>query len=206
MSPACAPAYQHLRSGPTFVKLNRTAVYMDTTPNPDTMNESLHSGLNEVYGKIILADTFRLLNGVVNGATSQALLLEVRDEIAAAQRKLKAYQERLEESLIAQIDQFGDIELGNDNRLYVGNVKITKAKSDREVFDFVLASNAGDYEVFQSGEKGVLVAQPWKTGAVKEIIGAENFDNLFDTEYQKDIKTGVSKRKVKVYDPQYSKV
>ncbi len=176
----------------------------NTPPTQDTMSESLHWGLNEVYGKIILADTFRLLNGVVNGATSQALLLEVRDEIAAAQRKLKAYQERLEESLIAQIDQFGDIELGNDNRLYVGNVKVTKAISDRQVFDFILASNAGDYEVFQSGENGVLVAQPWKTGAVKQIVGSENFDNLFDTEYQKDIKTGVSKRKIKVYDPQYN--
>ena len=88
-------------------------------------------------------------------------LLELRSEISMAQRKLREESARLEVLLIKHIDRNGDIQIGDGQRLYVGNTKVTKSLDDKQVFLMVLDAAGGDLGVFQKGSEGVFVSQPF---------------------------------------------
>ena len=182
--------------------INAPVKVMATTTNQDTMRSELCSGIDSVAENITRLEGFQQ-TGEMGFWQMEPALLEVREELITAQRRIKEMAAQLEQCLIAHIDKWGDIEIANDQRLYVGSVKVTKAIDDSKVFDCV-RNAAGNTEVFQSGENGVLVAQPWKTGAVKKLVGIEIFDECFSVEIVKDIKTGAAKRTVKVFDPEYS--
>ncbi len=136
-------------------------------------------------------------------AERQHELVELRDEIQHAIRMLKEEAARLEDLLVQHIDRNGDIEIGGGQRLYVGNTKVTKSLDDKRVFDFVVEAAGGDLSIFSSGDSGVLVSQPWKTGAVRKLIGDDLFHNAFFSETVKDLKTGSAKRSVKIHDANY---
>lgn len=124
-------------------------------------------------------------------------LLKLRDSISQAQRQVKEWAARTEELLIDHIDAYGDIEVGDGKRLYVGATKTSKAIDDNTVFDMVLELSHGDLSIFKSGENGVLVSNPWKSGAVRQLVGEQLYAQAFRTESAKDLKTGVVKRSVK---------
>ncbi len=131
-------------------------------------------------------------------------LLELRDEISVAQRKLREEAARLETLIISHIDAHGDIEIGGGQRLYVGNTRVTKSTNDTQVFLLVMEASGGDLATFASGERGVLVSQPWKSGAVRKLIGEDLFQSVFSVETVKDLKTGAAKRSVKTFDEAYT--
>ena len=54
-------------------------------------------------------------------------LLKLRDTISQAQRQMKEWAARTEELLVEHIDEYGDIEIGEGKRLYVGVTKTNKA-------------------------------------------------------------------------------
>ncbi len=124
-------------------------------------------------------------------------LLEIRDAISQAQRQAKEWAARTEELLIQHIDGNGDIEIGDGKRLYVGTTKTNKAVDDGVVFDMVLELAQGDLSIFKSGENGVLVSNPWKSGAVRQLVGDQLFNKAFRVETAKDLKTGAAKRSIK---------
>ena len=131
-------------------------------------------------------------------------LLELRSEISMAQRKLREESARLEVLLIKHIDRNGDIQIGDGQRLYVGNTKVTKSLDDKQVFLMVLDAAGGDLGVFQKGAEGLFVSQPWKIGAVRKMVGEELFYSAFAVETVKDLKTGAAKRSVKEFDDAFS--
>ena len=124
-------------------------------------------------------------------------LLKLRDTISQAQRLVKEWAARTEELLVVHIDEYGDIEIGEGKRLYVGVTKTNKAIDDSTVFDMVMEVAHGDLSIFKSGENGVLVSNPWKSGAVRQLVGEELYAQAFRTEIAKDLKTGAAKRSVK---------
>ncbi len=145
-----------------------------------------------------------LEEGEGTAADRQQELLELRDEIAVAQRKLREEAARLEALLIRHIDTHGDIEVGGGQRLYVGNTRVTKSLNDQQVFLMVMDASGGDLGTITSGESGVLVSQPWKSGAVRKLIGDDLFNSVFSVETVKDLKTGSAKRSVKTFDEAYT--
>ena len=111
-------------------------------------------------------------------------ILKLRDDISVLQRKLKAEAALLEDLIRQHIDAHGDIEIGGGQRLYVGNTKVTKSLDDKQVFQLVLDASGGDLGVFQNGAEGVLVSQPWKSGAVRKMIGDGLFYSAFFAVHQ----------------------
>ena len=141
-----------------------------------------------------------LEEGDGTAAERQHEMLALRDEIYVAIRKLKEESSRLDDLMVQHIDGHGDIEIGGGQRLYVGNTKVTKSLDDKQVFQLVLDASGGDLGVFQNGAEGVLVSQPWKSGAVRKMIGDDLFYSAFFVETVKDLKTGAAKRSVKTFD------
>ena len=153
----------------------------------------------------ITSDLNELEEGDGLAADRQADLLSLRDEVSVALRRLKEESSRLEALLIQHIDANGDIEVGEGQRLYVGKTKVTKSLDDKQVFLLVMEASGGDLDAFQSGEQGVLVSQPWKSGAVRKLIGEELFGTAFLSETVKDLKTGAAKRSVKTFDEAFGR-
>ena len=56
-----------------------------------------------------------------------------------------------------------------------------------------------------TGEFGVLCANPWKNGAVKQLIGQAKFDELFLTSTVQSLETGKAAKVLKVADPAFLK-
>lgn len=152
----------------------------------------------------ITSDINELEEGDGSASDRQADLLLLRDELSVALRRLKEEAARLEVLFIQHIDRNGDIEVGEGQRLYVGNTRVTKSIDDKRVFLLVMEASGGDINAFQGGAEGVLVSQPWKSGAVRKLIGEDLFESAFFSETVKDLKTGSSKRSVKTFDETFS--
>lgn len=123
-------------------------------------------------------------------------ILQLRDNIAILLRTLREKSSALEELTIRHIDVYGDIEVGDDERLYVTTVRSHKAVSDSDVLQAVLDHCGGDLSVLASGSMGVLVSNPWKPSAVKKAVGEKEFSQLFETQKKFDVATGKSKRSI----------
>ncbi len=139
-------------------------------------------------------------------ANNERQLLRMRDSVAVMQRQLRAFAETLEQATIAHIDMHGDIAISETERLYVGITRTNKAIGDGQAITMaVLEAGGGNLELFTSGEGGLLVAQPWKYGAVKKLLGDSKTAELFGAEERQDIRTGKALRSVKTFDSRFAK-
>ena len=133
-------------------------------------------------------------------AVRERIILETRDKLAVLQRYLREQAKLLDAITTKHIDNFGDIEMGEGMRLYVTTVQSWKSNDDRDVLQEVLEANGGDLSVLSSGPDGVLVSQPWKSGAVKKCVGEKIYFSLFTSHKSFDVATGKSLRSVRVAD------
>lgn len=133
-------------------------------------------------------------------AVREKHILETRDKLAVLQRYLREQAKLLDVIAMKHIDEYGDIEMGDGMRLYVTTVQSWKSNDDRDVLQEILEANGGDLSVLSSGPTGVLVSQPWKSGAVKKCVGEKIYLSLFTAHKSFDVLTGKSVRAVKVAD------
>lgn len=132
-------------------------------------------------------------------------LLEIREVLEDAERKVKALRKCTETLLLAYIMKFGDLEVGLGQRLYVGVNKKQRCRDDGELVAALLEKLNGDLSRFVSGPDGVLCASPWKVGAIRYILGSQKVEELFITEIEQDLRTGVSKKVLKIANVDFVK-
>lgn len=109
--------------------------------------------------------------------------LDLCEELVRRARELKA---EAEQAAIGWIQRSGEDLVCGDVRYYVGTEKKVKPKDKAEVLDALL--NAKDGDVAGIGE--YLSSDPFKHGAVRELVGEEKFTLLFEVRFDADLKTG----------------
>ena len=130
-------------------------------------------------------------------------LVRLRDLVIGMQRELRVHAEAIEQALIECIDAQGDIVLSDTERLYVGQTKTTKSVDDQGILMAILEAGGGNLELLTTGDGGMLASQPWKAGAVRNLIGDDKFSACFETTVKIDVKTGKPARSVKVADQRF---
>ena len=80
---------------------------------------------------------------------------------------------------------------------------MTKSIDDQEILMAILEAGNGNMELLTTGAGGMLGSQPWKSGAVRALIGDAKFNKLFTTETKLDVKTGKPAKSVKVADSRF---
>ncbi len=147
-----------------------------------------------------------ILNEIAPGAkASGRKLLELREVLEDSDRKIRALRKCTDALLIAYILKFGDLEVGLGQRLYVGVNKKQRCRDDAELVAALLEKLNGDLSRFISGPDGILAASPWKIGAIRFILGSEKVEELFITETETDLRTGASKKVLKIADVNFVK-
>ena len=126
-------------------------------------------------------------------------LLDVRSHIKALLAKVKEFSAEVEAALVEHIDLHGDVDIGEGKRLYVGTDRTYRCLSSRDTFVALLEATGGDESLMCEH----LASSCWKPGACRTTLG-DRFGTLFTEEVAKDVKTGSSKRMVKVADPQFA--
>lgn len=122
------------------------------------------------------------------------------EEALAIWERAKAYAalarevaQEAEEALKRWIEAHGAIDTP-DSRFYVGTTKEYRMKVPKEEALGAVFSLLG-------GDVGAVAAcqpkSPWLTGALRNAIGDEAFDQLFETTLKTDLRTGAPKREVK---------
>lgn len=84
-----------------------------------------------------------------------------------------------------------DIQLSETARWTIGKDKKVKSIDDTAILHAILHATQGDVERLTTGANGVLGSQPWKPATVKQIIGEEEFNRLFKTEYSEQLRLKV---------------
>ena len=123
-----------------------------------------------------------------NWSANERKMLRMRDELSVLLRKVKELMAELEQVMVEHIDEFGDIAVDADERLYVGKTVVHKSVDE---------VGNGNLELLTTGEGGMLASQPWKHGALTKLLGKERVDALFETSWRQDIKSGKIIRSVK---------
>ncbi len=129
-------------------------------------------------------------------------LRELHSSVRCHLAQLRELLKQVEEVAIEHIEATGeDIDLGDGKRWYVGSEKKVRGKDDTAILHAILAAVEGDVGRLTTGADGVLASSPWKHGAVKSLIGQEQFDALFETTITASLETGAVKKVLKVSDP-----
>ena len=148
----------------------------------------------------------KLLNviGAERSDENDRALLRVRDRAIVALRQARELMADVDAALI---DYMGlnqcDLQISDTERLYVGNTRVTKSIDDQEILMAILEAGNGNMELLTTGAGGMLASQPWKPGAVRELIGDAKFRKCFTTEVKMDVKTGKPSKSVKVADSRF---
>ena len=132
-----------------------------------------------------------------NWDANERKMLRMRDELSVLLRKVKEIMAKLEQVMVEHIDEFGDIAVDADERLYVGKTVVHKSIDDQAILMAVLEVGNGNLELLTTGEGGMLASQPWKHGALTKLLGKERVNALFETSWRQDIKSGKVLRSVK---------
>ncbi len=156
--------------------------------------------------------TFREVENLVDEITNEPSvenerrLLRLRDTATIYLRQARELQALVEARIIEymQLNEC-DIAISDEERLYVGTTKVTKSVDDQGILMAVLEAGKGNLGLLTTGAGGVLASQPWKHGAVTELIGQEKADDLFRTTVKLDLKTGLPVRSLKVSDSRFYK-
>ena len=101
--------------------------------------------------------------------------------------------------LIPWINKNGDMDIGNGNRLYVGDKTTTKCIDKAITLDEILNANGGD----MGKAVDCMVSQPFKPAACKKALGKEAGEQCFVTEKVPDVKTGKIKKVIKEANPRF---
>jgi hypothetical protein len=132
-------------------------------------------------------------------------LLRWRDAVLANMRKARAEVTQMEAALLAYMDAHAcDLVISDTERLYVGHTKTTRSVDDQGILMAILEAGGGNLELLTTGPGGMLASQPWKHGAVRELIGEQKFGACFSTEVKLDMKTGKPARSVKLADDRFT--
>lgn len=107
-------------------------------------------------------------------------------------KEAKRIQSMMEELVMDYIDEHGEFELG-DARYYNGKIKSTKAKDHAAVLRALKDAHKGNV----SKIAGYLASGAWKHGSIRELLGDEEFAELFEVTEQRDLKTGKPKKRPK---------
>lgn len=131
-------------------------------------------------------------------------MLRLRDQTLNAMRTARARMALMEEILLAYMDEHAcDLVISDTERLYVGQTKTTKSVDDQGILMAILEAGGGNLELLTTGDGGMLASQPWKAGAVRDLIGDDKFSACFETTVKIDVKTGKPARSVKVADQRF---
>ena len=131
-------------------------------------------------------------------------LLRVRDRAIVSMRIARELMASVDAALIDYMNlNQCDLEISDTERLYVGSTRVTKSIDDQEILMAILEAGNGDMELLTTGSGGMLGSQPWKSGAVRALIGDAKFNKCFTTETKLDIKTGKPAKSVKVADSRF---
>ena len=144
------------------------------------------------------------LIGAERSEDNDRALLRVRDRAIVALRQARELVADVDEALI---DYMGlnqcDLQISDTERLYVGTTRVTKSIDDQEILMAILEAGNGNMELLTTGSGGMLGSQPWKSGAVRALIGDAKFAQCFTTEVKLDLKTGKPAKSVKVADSRF---
>ncbi len=142
--------------------------------------------------------------GAERSEDNDRALLRVRDGAIVALRQARELMASVDAALI---DYMGlnqcDLQISDPERLYVGTTRVTKSIDDQEILMAILEAGNGNMELLTTGAGGMLGSQPWKSGAVRALIGDVKFNKLFTTETKLDVKTGKPAKSVKVADSRF---
>ena len=144
------------------------------------------------------------LIGAERSEDNDRALLRVRDRAIVALRQARELMADVDAALI---DYMGlnqcDLEISDTERLYVGSTRVTKSVDDQEILMAILEAGNGNMELLTTGSGGMLGSQPWKSGAVRALIGDAKFAQCFTTETKLDLKTGKPAKSIKVADSRF---
>ena len=148
----------------------------------------------------------KLLNliGAERSEDNDRALLRVRDRAIVALRTAREMMADVDAAIIdyMTLNQC-DLQISDTERLYVGSTRVTKSIDDQEILMAILEAGNGNMELLTTGSGGMLGSQPWKSGAVRALIGDAKFNKLFTTETKLDVKTGKPAKSVKVADSRF---
>jgi hypothetical protein len=125
-------------------------------------------------------------------------LLDVRSGIKAMQAKLKEFAAEVEEALIENIGLYGDVDIGDGKRLYVGTERGYRCRDNAATFVAILGATGGDEALMAEA----LASGAWKPGACRKLLG-DTFGDHFEETVAQDLKTGSARRIVKTFDPAF---
>ena len=148
----------------------------------------------------------KLLNliGAERSEDNDRALLRVRDRAIVALRTAREMMADVDAALIDYMNlNQCDLQISDTERLYVGTTRVTKSIDDQEILMAILEAGNGNMELLTTGAGGMLGSQPWKSGAVRTLIGDAKFNKLFTTETKLDVKTGKPAKSVKVADSRF---
>ena len=144
------------------------------------------------------------LIGAERSEDNDRALLRVRDRAIVALRTAREMMADVDAALIDYMNlNQCDLEISDTERLYVGTTRVTKSIDDQEILMAILEAGNGNMELLTTGSGGMLGSQPWKSGAVRALIGDAKFNKLFTTETKLDVKTGKPAKSVKVADSRF---
>ena len=144
------------------------------------------------------------LIGAERSEDNDRALLRVRDRAIVALRTAREMMADVDAAIIdyMTLNQC-DLEISDTERLYVGATRVTKSIDDQEILMAILEAGNGNMELLTTGSGGMLGSQPWKSGAVRALIGDAKFAQCFTTEVKLDLKTGKPAKSVKVADSRF---
>jgi hypothetical protein len=144
------------------------------------------------------------LIGAERSEDNDRALLRVRDRAIVALRTAREMMADVDAAIIdyMTLNQC-DLQISDTERLYVGTTRVTKSIDDQEILMAILEAGNGNMELLTTGAGGMLGSQPWKSGAVRALIGDAMFNKLFVTETKLDLKTGKPAKSVKVADSRF---
>jgi hypothetical protein len=144
------------------------------------------------------------LIGAERSEDNDRALLRVRDRAIVALRTAREMMADVDAAIIdyMTLNQC-DLQISDTERLYVGTTRVTKSIDDQEILMAILEAGNGNMELLTTGSGGMLGSQPWKSGAVRALIGDAKFNKLFVTETKLDVKTGKPAKSVKVADSRF---
>ena len=142
--------------------------------------------------------------GAERSEENDRALLRVRDRAIVSMRIARELMASVDAALIdyMTLNQC-DLEISDTERLYVGSTRVTKSIDDQEILMAILEAGNGNMELLTTGSGGMLGSQPWKSGAVRALIGDAKFAQCFTTETKLDIKTGKPAKSIKVADSRF---
>lgn len=125
-------------------------------------------------------------------------LLQAGDQIARLGEFHRQVKQMWEAKMVEHINRHGPVEVG-DVRYYVGTVKKTKCLDVPGTVEALLSRVEGDFGRFCEH----LSTGAVKYGAARETLAPDDFDRLFVTEVEQDLKEGKPVKRLQKADQRF---